>query len=176
MKRTDWIKRASGLFVPPMLRWSPGYPCGCVSGDPCEACSGGVAPSLLSVAVSGFTGDAAVLNDDYILDFHFSSSGECGWRYVFSEGVSCGGTYDVWRLDAWVKYASGSSRVDVGFVIGTDSPGVFQSWYNEGDSVVGQLDCLHLDYTSDTANNDNVFSGFCSNWAAQSGYQYHIVA
>lgn len=32
--KKDWFRRASGLFVPHPLLWSPGYPCCC--GEPCE--------------------------------------------------------------------------------------------------------------------------------------------
>ena len=55
MKRTDWIKRASGLFVPPTLRWSPGYPC-CCGGSVypgCEPCLADDVPSYLYVDATG---------------------------------------------------------------------------------------------------------------------------
>jgi hypothetical protein len=95
MKRTDWIKRASGLFVPPMLRWSPGYPCCCCGGVPpsseCVNCSGtGVnAPYGFLVELDGFADNSScgctVFNGDFIAteDGLWGGGGSCGWSYDF---------------------------------------------------------------------------------------------
>lgn len=90
MKRTDWIKRASGLFVPPTLRWSPGYPCCCGGGTDCTngACQGGTAPATLVVTLDGITNDLCdaceALNDTFIL----SKEGEyCNWKHIWEADV-----------------------------------------------------------------------------------------
>lgn len=102
--RTDWIKRASGLFVPQPLRWSPGYPCccggvscvGCTTlpdeilyettwarymSEPCTSCSS--FDSILCSYIGEWTGEGYA-NTTGLFG---SANWECYWKYTFSTTV-----------------------------------------------------------------------------------------
>lgn len=113
MKRTDWIKRASGLFVPPMLRWSPGYPCCCGGGNVviCEAC-GETAPSSWLVSITSVTDktcdECESFNGDWILDqFTLNASSHCIW-YTELDPPICDNIYlglHVYKIETDMVYA-----------------------------------------------------------------------
>lgn len=80
------------------------YPCGCPSGEDCLACSGGKAPSSLSVTIAGVVpklpqaaacvGLCDLLNDTFVLDWEgvFTPSPwyQCRYRYstsFYDEGL-----------------------------------------------------------------------------------------
>ena len=85
MKRTDWIKRASGLFVPPTLRWSPGYPCCCGGGATLYTCG---AEELTLTLSSTLNED---LNDTWIV----GPGGPMG--SVYHDLPDCTGPACSWR-------------------------------------------------------------------------------
>lgn len=91
-RKDPWQRLASGLYVPPLLNFSPGYPCSpCCEGIKCPcACTdawvdievtfAGVADGLCSDCDPSF-------NDTFILTRTLNdclATGRCYWRYVES--------------------------------------------------------------------------------------------
>ena len=155
MKRTDWIKRASGLFVPPTLRWSPGYPCCCgpswTAGDPCSTCSGD-APAQWLVTIEGMAGSSCEacddLNGEYIATQ--SESYPCVWIWDRGDYGEAGCTYGFRFLIVGRTNWPGNSGLNIywnyeGYPPTTQS---IHSWFQELSS---SDPCLYLDTLTEKA-------------------------
>jgi len=158
MKRTDWIKRASGLFVPQPLRFAPGYPC-CCGGLPtttCSDCDDGVRAQYLEVTISGmasrfssgqapYCADCADLDGTYILTAAGLSGcpDTCAWSYTI-ESVC---PIPSWFPNGYIRigvlfYTQLGTTTILGFITQTancpSSSYAVEEWYEDGD----YSDCL----------------------------------
>lgn len=84
-----WEKLASGLFVPPYLKFAPGYPCCCACME-CVFCKNNRAPCSWEVTIDGIMesdtdacGSCDSFNDTYILEFDTTAPTHCAWQYDF---------------------------------------------------------------------------------------------
>lgn len=103
-QKPQWAKLASGLFVPPYLKFAPGYPC-CCGGGPCGLCSDKGPENGWEVVIAGITAgtpafecpntDCSKMNDTFILTEQVgvpctSDTGivdGCMWFYEFSPSI-----------------------------------------------------------------------------------------
>lgn len=100
-RKPEWNKLASGLYVPPYLKFAGWYPfCGEEDVE-CEHCVGELGPEQFQVTIPAGTlinsdcPDCDSLNRTYILSF---TSG-CNWRYDFPIPQPCDGALEEGPID-----------------------------------------------------------------------------
>lgn len=107
-RKPGWAKLASGLFVPPYLKFAEWYPC-CTGESPryCFNCQSGTVPDQWSVVISGITddgcGSCSGLNGTFVLDpLEPWDGGFCFYRYVIDPTI-CG----IERVQLYTKTVGG---------------------------------------------------------------------
>ena len=116
-RKPEWARLASGLYVPPYLKFAPWYPC-CVEGEDC--CDGEAPPDEWQVVLAGIEniggkcGQCGTFNDTFVLPvWNVGSWGiSCWWQYQFDPNVC-----DIAALGLLVQKSFGVMKIYVGLIV-----------------------------------------------------------
>ena len=90
-RKPEWAKLASGLFVPPYLKFAPWYPCPDCCGTNCIHCQTGTAPNQYQIVVAGVgnasCSDCGDFNATWVVDFAGIDGHPCLWTYTLSSTI-----------------------------------------------------------------------------------------
>ena len=138
-RRERWKRLASGLYVPPLLRFAPGYPC-CERG--CQFCSGST-PEEFQVVISNMANQNCEHCADYDGTYVLPLNPEvlplnCNWIYWFPGEDPCGATGSHIGLGLY-DAGGGEAYFQGGLIHGDSSP--FYSVWQDTENWELPVDC-----------------------------------
>jgi len=115
-RKNFWGRLRSGLYVPTLLSFAPGYPCctgGPVPGNDCDFCDGLTAPAEILLELENWANtiactDCVDINGSHVLPQELCSGGDCCWRKASG---TCAGTLSLqllWTFELRLSFASGT--------------------------------------------------------------------